>query len=298
MKKILCIGHSSYDITIPLERFPMENKKYRIDTVIECGGGPANNAACLLSKWKMNTYYAGVIGNDTYGKIIIKEFKEAKVNIKYLEINKKSETSISYILVNSANGSRTLFNYAKGTNQMKAKTINMKPNVILVDGHNYETAMNTIDANPNAITIMDAGRYQEDSIELCKKVNYLVCSKNFAEDFTDIKIDITDQQDLIELYDMFSQTFNNNIIVTLEEKGCMYKKDDNVIIVPSIEVNSKDTTGAGDIFHGAFTYGITNNFDLEKTLKIANIAGALSTTKIGSKNSLPDLNEVMKVYNS
>jgi sulfofructose kinase len=298
MKKILCIGHSSYDITIPLESFPIENQKYRVDKIVECGGGPANNAAYLLSKWGMKTYYAGIVGNDNYGKIIIEELKQAKVNIKYLEINKQHETSVSYILVNSSNGSRTLFNYAKGTLKMKNKVIKMKPDIILVDGHNYETALNTIKSNPQAISIIDAGRYQENSIELYKKVNYLVCSKNFAEDFTNMKIDPNNQDNINMVYDKLSQIFNNNIIVTVEDKGCIYKKDNQVKIMPSINVIPKDTTGAGDIFHGAFTYGVANNYDLEKNLKLANITGALSTTKIGSKKSIPNLEQVMKVYNS
>ena len=45
MKKILCLGHASYDITIPMDKYPTENIKYRVLNRIECGGGPASNAA-------------------------------------------------------------------------------------------------------------------------------------------------------------------------------------------------------------------------------------------------------------
>ena len=64
--------------------------------------------------------------------------------------------------------------------------------------------------------------------------------------------------------------------------------------MPSLKVEAVDTTGAGDIFHGAFTYCIANNYSLEKTLKIANITGALSVTKIGSKNSIPEKEDIKK----
>ena len=57
-----------------------------------------------------------------------------------------------------------------------------------------------------------------------------------------------------------------------------------------------DTTGAGDIFHGAFTYSIANNYDMIKTLKFSNISGALSVTKIGGQYSIPSLEAVEKVY--
>ena len=75
MKKILCLGHASYDITIPMDKYPTENIKYRVLNRIECGGGPASNAAYLLGKWGMNTYFSGVLGNDIYGKRIKKNLK-------------------------------------------------------------------------------------------------------------------------------------------------------------------------------------------------------------------------------
>ena len=67
--------------------------------------------------------------------------------------------------------------------------------------------------------------------------------------------------------------------------------------MPSIKVKALDTTGAGDIFHGAFTYGIAKKIDYEKTLKLANIAGAISVTRIGGRNSIPTWAEMREVYN-
>ena len=62
-------------------------------------------------------------------------------------------------------------------------------------------------------------------------------------------------------------------------------------------VKAIDSTAAGDIFHGAFTYGIAKGFDFEKTLKIANIAGAVSVTRVGGRNSIPTGAEMREVYN-
>ena len=70
MTKVLCLGNCSYDITMPLEEFPLENIKYRVKEKVECGGGPASNAAYLLGKWGIDTYFAGIVGNDLYGNKI------------------------------------------------------------------------------------------------------------------------------------------------------------------------------------------------------------------------------------
>jgi len=76
----------------------------------------------------------------------------------------------------------------------------------------------------------------------------------------------------------------------------MFLDGEYVKVMPTYKMDVKDTTGAGDIFHGAFTYGIANGYSLENSVKLGNIAGALSTTKIGSRPSVPELDEVMKLY--
>ena len=57
-----------------------------------------------------------------------------------------------------------------------------------------------------------------------------------------------------------------------------------------------DTTGAGDIFHGAFMYGLVNDYSYEDILRLSNITGALSVRKVGSRYSIPDLKEVLSIY--
>ena len=64
----------------------------------------------------------------------------------------------------------------------------------------------------------------------------------------------------------------------------------------SISVESIDSTGAGDIYHGAFTHFIANGYDLLEAMKYSNIAGALSVMKIGSKNSMPNYEDVIKYH--
>ena len=65
----------------------------------------------------------------------------------------------------------------------------------------------------------------------------------------------------------------------------------------SIKVKAVDSTGAGDIFHGAFVYGLTKKWNIDKILKFSNIAGALSVTKLGSRNSVFSKEQVEEIYN-
>ena len=67
------------------------------------------------------------------------------------------------------------------------------------------------------------------------------------------------------------------------------------MIVPSIKVETLDSTAAGDIFHAAFLYFLSKGMSLKDVLRLSNIAGALSVTKIGGRYSIPSLEEVKRV---
>ncbi len=294
--KILCIGHAAYDITIPVDNFPLENTKNRVHNRVECGGGPSATAAYLLGSWGMETYFAGIVGKDLYGKKIKTEFDLVHVNTKYLEMSEQHITTSSFILANTSNGSRTTFTYRPSDMKMSDFSLDFEPDVILMDGQEYEMSKKILEKYPNAISIIDAGRSRKEIIELSKLVTYLVCSKEFAENVAEIKFN-EDYSNIKEVYSKLESIFHNNIVVTLEANGCLYKINNELKIMPSIKVKAIDSTGAGDIFHGAFTYGIAKKYDFETVLKLSNIAGAISVSRIGTRVSIPTIEEMKEVYN-
>lgn len=291
--KVLCLGHISYDIIFPLKGFIEENKKIRIKEKIECGGGPASNAAYLLGKWGIETYIAGVVGNDLYGNEIKNEFEISNVNTKYLEIRNDFETDNSIIINNQLNGSRTILTYIKEKEKMQELHLDFEPDIILIDGHEFEESKRIITKYPKAIVVLDAGRASKEVVELAKMVNYVVASKDFAEEVTGIKINYDDQETLKQLYSRLESMFSGMIVITLEDKGCIYKYNGELGIMDALEVEALDTTGAGDIFHGAFVYGLTKGYNINVVLTIATIAGSLSVTKVSGR-AVPSKEEMRR----
>lgn len=294
--KIICIGNAAYDVTLPMNHFPIENKKVRLDSSrIECGGGSASNCAYLLAKWGMETYFGGVVGDDYYGNKIIEEFEKIGVNTKYLQKKAGVPTTSSFIITNTSIGSRTILTDKSKDMVMDKVDVEDKFDIILLDGYEKDFAKEVIKKNPKAIKIIDAGSMRESTLELAHMVDYIVCSHDFAEEFTNKKVDYNDMRTLIEIYDDLKKEFNQKVIITLEDKGC-FTYDNGYKIVPSIKAEAVDSTGAGDIYHGAFTYCIANNYDIITTMKMSNIAGALSVTRVGGRFSIFTLEEVKKKY--
>ena len=292
--KALCVGHSTFDVTLPLEKYPEENTKTRIQKRIECGGGPASNGAYLLAKWGLDTTICSVIGDDYYGDIVLDDFTKIGANTKYLEKKQGHGTTSSYIIANLSNGSRTIISSKCPPVLKLEQEVNDKADLILVDGEHPETAKEVLLNNREAISVLDAGRLNDNTKMLGKLVTYVVCCHEFAEEFTGKKIDIRDITTLKEIHKELQEYFNTNIIITLEANGSFTIIDGAYKIVPSVKVTAIDSTGAGDIFHGAFTYFIGMKYPLEKALHYASIAGALSVTRIGSRFSIPMLEEVLE----
>ena len=108
MIKVICIGHASYDMYVKVDEFPKENDKLRFVNKIACGGGTRRR----LGKWGASSTFAGVVGNDVFGNRIKKELESVGVDTRYMETSFEKDTTISLVIVNSKNASRTVINVA------------------------------------------------------------------------------------------------------------------------------------------------------------------------------------------
>ena len=297
--RFVCIGHSTYDITLPVKEFPEENKKIRIPNHIECGGGPASNGAYLLAKWGMNTTMVSIVGDDYYGHRVIEEFDEIGANTRYIEVNPNHRTSSSYIIANTSNGSRTILSSKRqAIRRLEMPVSDIIADAILIDGEHPESAYEIFMNNPDAISVIDAGRLNDETKFLGKKATYVICSKDFAEDFAEEEIDLERLDRLVEIHQKLEKYYETTVIITLEAAGSFTKIDGEYQIIPSIKVQAVDTTGAGDIFHGAFLYFIANGYSLYDSIHYASITSAISVTRVGARFSIPMLSEVLEYGNA
>jgi len=83
-----------------------------------------------------------------------------------------------------------------------------------------------------------------------------------------------------------------NVVVTLGERGLVWQRGSERGQMDAFVVDTVDTTGAGDAFHGAFTAGLAAGMEWESLLRFASAVGALCCTKQGGRVGIPTLNEV------
>jgi sulfofructose kinase len=296
---ILCIGNASYDINIPLEKFPQENTKIEISSLFEEGGGPASNAAFLLSKWGTLCSFAGLVGSDIYGRRIKQELEAVGTNLSLFEMRDGHDTPLSIIMVNKQSGSRTVINRKKQgvfLNIDFAALEEMNPKVLLFDGHEPYAALKAVDKFPDAKSVLDAGSLREGINALAENVDYLVCSERFALSYTGLS-QISSEEEYNKCISELYKLNGKHVVITLGERGLVYEESGNVKTLPAYASKAVDTTGAGDIFHGAFAYGVLHNMSLLDILRLSSMTAALSVSASGARRSIPELEHVMEALN-
>jgi sugar/nucleoside kinase (ribokinase family) len=246
---VLCVGHAAWDISLFVEGFPLENSKCEVRTMLESGGGPAANAAYLLSRWGVSCGIASQIGEDAYGHRMVEEFLAVGTDIAALDRLADYPTPVSVILVNEHDGSRTIVNRKVLTREMPLKKdalAGARPRVLLFDGHALEASLEAMALFPQAKTILDAGSLREGTRELAKRVDYLVCSERFARQLSELP-DLESSQNQARAMAILYRHNGKPVVVTRGEREILYGTDENIERMPTFPVRALDTTAAGDI---------------------------------------------------
>ena len=294
------IGNIVRDTTIYSDEFIVEGEKHSFDNVSFITGGPASTAASVLARFHNTVDFYGQIGNDPEGEFVYNEMSREGINMNHVNKSNNMMTPQGFVIV--TNDKRTIVSL-RSPKDLKHPTIDdikyeTGYDYILTDGKYVEESINLIKLNPNAISIIDAGRVNSGVLKLCKYVDYIICSEEFANKVTGGIIN-DDYENNTKIYKKLKNYYKDakGITITVGSRGYICEKDGEVVNFPAYDSGMKaiDTNGAGDIFHGAFTHAISNGYDYYDSLKFANINASLSTTKLGGRKSCPSLQEVEEI---
>jgi sulfofructose kinase len=286
---VLCVGHACYDMVFSVSRHPAEDEKIFADAYLGCGGGPAANAAVAAARLGFKAAFAGYLGDDLYGDKHLHELVENGVDSR-LVVRGASPTPLSAVLV-KPDGKRALINYKGDTKPLPAEALDfslLNPAVVLFDGHepHISAAFEERTRREGIATVLDAGSVHEGTLALLSRADYAVCSEKFAQQYAgDVE---TALPRLAEI--------SSAVVITLGEKGLIWRRGQERGSLPAFPVKAVDTTGAGDAFHGAFAAAVAAGMDWEEVLWYASAAGALCCTKTGARQGLPFRDEHRSMF--
>jgi sulfofructose kinase len=308
---VLCVGHATYDLVFQVDHNPGADEKCFAAGLVSCGGGPAANAAVTVARLGGTAAFAGYLGGDLFGTMHLHELvsegvitdlvvrdreaaaspdPDARVAERGISGRNPPATPLSSILV-KPDGKRTVITYKGSMPLLAPGEVDfslVRPGAVLFDGHQPLISLPlALRAKEQKIpSILDAGSVHKGTMELAPLCGYLVASEKFARDLSREK----DPGKALECLAKIAPV----AIITLGEAGLVWTSGHGPRrgSLGSFPVDTVDTTGAGDIFHGAFALRIAAGDGLTTALRYASAAAALGCTKMGARAGIPFRAEV------
>ncbi len=292
MKRICVIGSCNMDLFYNTNRIPKQGETVIGNSFSEACGGKGANQAIASAKLGGIVSFIGKIGNDIYGEKLLDNFKNNNVNINNLETCNKN-TGLA--IIGRCNNDNRIVIIPGANNEVTIDFIKKIEDKIL----EFDIIICQLEIPINSVEYIAKICKESNKIFILNPAPAQKLSKNLIENCTYI---IPNEIEILEIFEeknveKILQEYPQKVILTNGNKGVEYCINNNIVNVPARKVEVQDTTGAGDTFIGAFAYAISNALEFNYAIEFANTAAALSVTKMGAQNGMPNLKQVEETKN-
>jgi len=289
MARIACVGITVLDRIWYLADLPKEGGKYVANNYTQVGGGPAATAAVAAAKLGADVDFIGRVGDDDTGSRLLAELESLGVNTRFTRIFKGARSSQSAVLVD-ASGERIIANYPSPDLPAEADWLQdidfSQWDVVLADVRWHDGAKQalTLARQQGVTTILDADITPQDIADLVALSDHAAFSAPGLQRLTQI----AEAESAVKK----AQTLTNgHVYVTQGKDGCYWLEKGALSYLPAFKIDVVDTTGAGDVFHGALAVGLAQNQPAQDAVRFASAVAALKCTRPGGRAGIPDCDQ-------
>ncbi len=255
-------------------------------------GGQAASAMVQCARLGLRAKYVGKVGGDAIGDYSLESIRSEGVDVSDVPAVPGATNQLAMIIVDETTGERTIFwdrpdGIATQPDEITPEKIAVG-RVLLVDGHDAPAAAKAAEtAQERGIpVVLDAETVKEGTHDLVAHTDLLVASSRFPSQYAGC----ADDEEALRC--ILGQGPSLAVMTRGGRGAIAIAKDGTKLESPGFKVNVVDTTGAGDIFHGAFVYGLLAGWTVERTLDFSNAAAALNCTAIGARGGAEGLEEI------
>lgn len=273
------------DFLFEVTELPDRAEKYVAENAAVVGGGGAANAAVAIARLGAKAKLAARTGDDVIGKLIIDELELARVDCSMVQRTPNARSSFSSVLVDSS-GERQIVNFrGRGLSDNADMLRQVTVDAVLAD---TRWVRGTVAAMQRAKELGVPGVLDAEApiaSETMAYASHVAFSRQGLLDFTG-------DTDLRSALLSVSTQCPAWMCVTDGENGVLYLHNKEIRHEPVMTVDVVDTLGAGDVWHGAFTYSLALGSHELQAIRFANAAATLKCTRTGGGRESPSLQEV------
>ena len=289
---VVGVGLNATDTLVMVPHFPAYAGKVRFETEVLSPGGQVASAMVACARLGLRVKYIGTIGGDERGRIQMESLRGTGVNLDHVQLRPDCANQSAYIIVDRSTGERTVLWRRDDCLRLSPEEIAPEQiacaRLLHIDGHDVTAAAHAAAiARRHGIPVtVDVDTIYPGFETVLPNVDYLVASADFPRNWTG-------QSDPFRALEILQNQYGMRVAaMTLGAHGSLARVEEQFVHAPAFAVNCVDTTGAGDVFHGAFCYAVLQGMPMAQVLEFSNAMAALNCTAVGARGGIRGLDEI------
>ncbi len=286
---VLCVGIAVQDVLLSVEGYPPADAKVRVSGVVEQGGGLAATAAVAVARLGGRAALVAAVGDDPRGAQMLEELAREGVDVSACRRCVGAVSPFSTVVVDRFSGTRTIF-FCPGSTALPPDAVEPSlvrgARVLLVDALRVEAAERAalVAREAGIPVVFDAGEPGPEP-RLMALADYPIPPLWAARE-------VSGEGDPERAALALLRAPAKGVIVTMGPAGYVVATSEGLWREAAFEVETVDTTGAGDAFHGAFALGLAWGYPVRRAARLGAAVAALKCRKPGGRMGLPGFAEV------
>jgi ribokinase len=295
---VVGLGQACVDFLGTLPFYPPEDGKAELSDLRILCGGPASSAMVTLARLGIRPAFLGCVSDDEMGKKIVENLQREKVDISCLKVTPGFTSQFAFIAITGDSGRRTIFWHRGSVPPLGREDVDLSPfpeaRILHLDSLMVEASIEAAkQAKARGMgVVMDAGTLREGIRDLAVHVDVLIASETFAQPL------LGPGAPLESALRALRELGPSQVVITLGPRGSVGLNDRGRYRQAAFPVRARDTTGAGDVYHGAYVYGMLQDWDMPRCMEFASAVAALKCTEVGAQAGIPNLKGVLEFINA
>lgn len=292
---VVGVGYPVQDMLVRIEQIP-KARVHVLSKILSSswqGGGMVSTGLVAASVLGAQAGIIGVVGGDLYGKACINDFRMNGVDTGHLLVDEEGTTNYTIVLTETSTRERCFVaNDGSKRNlavsELDAEYISQAKYLLITEMDEVSIKAAEIAKENGVKVVIDADLYEQRTMDHINLIDVFICSEEFYQGLYE------DEDYIIHCREI--QAMGPEVaIVTLGDKGCRGIYKDTVIDQEAFtDIEVIDTNGAGDVFHGAFIYGMVQEWEPQYIARFASAVSAIKCTRQGGRAGIPDAGTTKK----
>lgn len=285
---VVGLGLNATDVAIEVPRYPAFNSKIEFTSAHLQAGGQVATALVVCQRLGLKTKYIGRVGDDPMGQFQLESLRPEGIDLTDLVVVHNCPNQCAYIVIEEQSGERTILWRRDPRLTIRPEDLRREmvtgARLVHVDGHDTATTTRLAAWAREAglpVTV-DVDNLYPGLPALLDSTTHLISSAPFPSAYAG-------EEDYFHALPEIRRRHRGMKLVaaTMGQDGVLAYEDGQFIYAPAFAVRCRDTTGAGDVFHGAFAFGLLQQWPTMRILEFSNAVAALNCQSLGARGGIP-----------